>query len=131
MIALTDSQLKAVMAAARMLPVEKRDVYLQRIAAMLTMRGRGHFSHSDVADVAALALAGLVHAGAALSQHPHLWMSHYWHRNWHRTRRDGALSSGYDSMSFSPQVLESKARRYRKGLAGRVLYGFGDRCSSH
>ena len=45
---------------ARVLPVEKRDLYLQRIAAMLTMRGRGHFTDYDVADVTQLAMAGLV-----------------------------------------------------------------------
>ena len=59
MLGLTDSQLATVMDAARTLPVEKRDVYLQRIAAMLTMRGRGHFNDSDVSDVAKLALTGL------------------------------------------------------------------------
>ena len=48
------------MGAARSVPVEKRDVYLQRIAAMLTMRGRGHFADADVADVMQLALAGLI-----------------------------------------------------------------------
>ena len=60
MIGLTDSQLRVVMDAARTLPVEKRDVYLQRIAAMLALRGRGHFGDADVMDVAQLALAGLV-----------------------------------------------------------------------
>jgi hypothetical protein len=43
-----------------LLPVEKRDVYLQRISAMLKLRGRGHFNDSDVMDVALLALTGLV-----------------------------------------------------------------------
>ena len=51
--------------AARTLPVEKRDVYLQRIAAMLTMRGRGHFTDGDVSDVTQLALAGLIQQTAA------------------------------------------------------------------
>jgi hypothetical protein len=60
MIGLTDTQLEIVMGAARVLPVEKRDVYLQRIAAMLAVRGRGRFTDTDVADVAHLALAGLV-----------------------------------------------------------------------
>jgi hypothetical protein len=41
MIGLTDTQLAIVMAAARVLPVEKRDIFLQRIAAMLALRGRG------------------------------------------------------------------------------------------
>jgi hypothetical protein len=61
MVSLTDTQLATVMDAARTLPVEKRDIYLRRIAAMLAQRGRGHFSDSDVSDVAKLALAGFVH----------------------------------------------------------------------
>jgi hypothetical protein len=39
------------MDAARALPVEKRDVYLQRIAAMLNMRGCGRFTDSDLVEV--------------------------------------------------------------------------------
>jgi len=54
MLSLTDQQLKTVADAARDVPQEKRDVYLQRIAAMLTIRGRGHFNDADVAEVAAL-----------------------------------------------------------------------------
>ena len=65
MIALTDNQLRTVMDMARTLPVEKRDVYLRRIAAMLTQRGRGHFGDADVSDVAKLALTGLAHQPAA------------------------------------------------------------------
>ena len=65
MIGLTDAQLGTVMDAARCLPVEKRSVYLQRIAAMLALRGRGHFADSDVADVTTLALRGLVQTDAA------------------------------------------------------------------
>jgi hypothetical protein len=34
----------------------KRDTFLQRIAAMLVLRGRGRFTDTDVADVAQLAL---------------------------------------------------------------------------
>ena len=60
MIGLTDYQLRVVMNAARLLPVEKRDTFLQRIAAMLALRGRGRFTDTDVADVAQLAMAGLV-----------------------------------------------------------------------
>jgi hypothetical protein len=60
MLGLTDSQLTTVMGMARTLPVEKRDLYLQRIAAMLTVRGRGRFNDADVADVTKLATAGLV-----------------------------------------------------------------------
>ena len=58
MLGLSDNQLAAVMDAAAAVPVEKRDIYLRRIAAMLTMRGR-HFSDGDVSDVAKLALTGL------------------------------------------------------------------------
>ena len=65
MLGLTDDQLRTVMDAARTLPVEKRDVFLQRLGAMLAMRGRGHFRDSDVQDVTALALRGLVHTDAA------------------------------------------------------------------
>ncbi|MGB8124625.1 MAG: hypothetical protein WCF50_13095 [Pseudolabrys sp.] len=53
------------MDAAAAVPIEKRDLYLQRLAAMLTMRGRGHVSDADVADVAQLALTGLAHQPAA------------------------------------------------------------------
>ena len=60
MIGLTDTQLKIVMQAARSVPVEKRDTFLQRIAAMLAIRGYGRVTDSDVADVAQLALCGLV-----------------------------------------------------------------------
>ncbi|MGC2711932.1 MAG: hypothetical protein WA366_00990 [Pseudolabrys sp.] len=60
MIGLTDTQLKIVMNAARLLPVEKRDTFLQRIAAMLAVRGRGRVTHTDGADVAQLAMAGLI-----------------------------------------------------------------------
>jgi hypothetical protein len=65
MLGLTDNQLRVVMDAARTLPIEKRSIYLQRIAAMLTMRGRGHFNDADVADVARLALTGLAQQPAA------------------------------------------------------------------
>jgi hypothetical protein len=44
MIALSDAQLKIVMAAAAQVPIEKRSQFLQRIAAMLAIRGYGHFN---------------------------------------------------------------------------------------
>ena len=56
---------KIVMGAARVLPVEKRDIFLQRIAAMLALRGRGRFTDTNVAEVAQLALTGLAHQPAA------------------------------------------------------------------
>jgi hypothetical protein len=61
MIGLTDTQLGIVMSAARVLPVEKRDTFLRRIAAMLALRGRGRFTDTDVAEVAQQALRGLIH----------------------------------------------------------------------
>ena len=39
-------------------------MYLQRIAAMLTQRGRGHVTDADVTDVVGLAVAGLIHRAA-------------------------------------------------------------------
>ena len=65
MLGLTDDQLGTVMDMAHTVPVEKRDLYLQRIAAMLAMRGRGHFGDDDVQDVTALALCGVIHTDAA------------------------------------------------------------------
>ena len=63
MIGLTDTQLrKIVMDVARLLPVEKRDTFLQRIAAMLALRGRGRVTDTDVTG---LALTGLAHQPAA------------------------------------------------------------------
>jgi hypothetical protein len=65
MLGLSDNQLTTVMGMARTLPVEKRDLYLQRIAAMLTMRGRGRFTDSDLVEVVQLARTGLVREPAA------------------------------------------------------------------
>jgi hypothetical protein len=65
MISLNDSQLRVVMAAASHVPHEKRSQFLERIAAMLVLRGRGHFNDDDVANVTALALTGLTHQSAA------------------------------------------------------------------
>jgi hypothetical protein len=50
MISLNDAQLKIVMTAAAGVPHEKRAQFLERIAAMLVLRGRGHFTDSDVGD---------------------------------------------------------------------------------
>ena len=66
MIGLTNIELKIVMNAARLLPVEKRDIFLQRIAAMLgSPRPRPMLPDTDVAEVAQLALTGLAHQSAA------------------------------------------------------------------
>ena len=58
MLALTDKQLQTVMLAARSLETERRDVYLQRVSAMLMVRRR--FTDADVAQVSQLALYGLI-----------------------------------------------------------------------
>jgi hypothetical protein len=65
MISLSKTQLQIVRAAASHVPPVKRAQFLERGSAMLQMRGRGHFSDEDVADVAALALHGLAHQPAA------------------------------------------------------------------
>ena len=53
------------MDSARTLPIEKRDLYLRRVAAMLALRGRGHFGDGDVTEVAQLALHGLIQQAVA------------------------------------------------------------------
>jgi hypothetical protein len=58
MIGLTDNQLQTIMTASNAVPVERRSVFLERVGAMLKMRGR--FTDADVHDVARLALAGLI-----------------------------------------------------------------------
>jgi hypothetical protein len=65
MIPLNDVQLKIVMAAAAHAPPAKRAQFLERVSAMLQLRGCGHFSDDDVASVTALALTGLAHQPAA------------------------------------------------------------------
>ena len=48
MVSLTDYQLRIVMGAARGLPLEKHDIFLQRIAAMLALLDYGRFTDTDV-----------------------------------------------------------------------------------
>lgn len=64
MLALSDSQLRTVWAAADGLPVEKRGVFLGRLVAQLQLRGY-HFTTADVEKVVRLALKGLIHTSAA------------------------------------------------------------------
>ena len=60
-LSLTDALLKTVMQSAPSLPVEKRDLYLQRIAAMLQLKRVGSgYRDADVSDVDELALHGLI-----------------------------------------------------------------------
>ena len=47
MFALNDGQLKIVMIAAGSLPVEKRNLFLERVAARLRLRG-SHFTDADL-----------------------------------------------------------------------------------
>ena len=50
MVSLTDNQLRTLMDTAGKLSLERRDVFLQRVGAMLRMRG--HFTDADVAATA-------------------------------------------------------------------------------
>jgi hypothetical protein len=61
MLALTDAQFADIMETAKGIDPERRDVFLQRVAAMLRLRGR--FSDDDVVEVARLATCGLVQGG--------------------------------------------------------------------
>jgi len=64
MIALSDSQLRALWAAADGLPAEKRGIFLGRLVAQLQLRGSS-FSAADVDDAVRLALTGLIQKSAA------------------------------------------------------------------
>ena len=64
MFALSDSQLRAIWAAADRLPVEKRGVFLERLIAQLQLRG-SRFTTTDLEDVVRSALSGLVQQSAA------------------------------------------------------------------
>jgi hypothetical protein len=59
MISLTDRQLRIVMDTAAAIQPDRRDIYLQRVAAILDLRHR--FTDADVSDVVSLASCGLVH----------------------------------------------------------------------
>jgi hypothetical protein len=63
MISLSDKQLATVMAAAAGIDPARRDIFLQRIGAMLKLCGR--FTDTDVSDVRSWRLSGLVHHAAA------------------------------------------------------------------
>jgi hypothetical protein len=67
MLALSDSQLRTLMTFAADIPPDKRSTFLERVGAMLAVRGRGHFNDDDVAEVAKLALTGLVRQPAVSS----------------------------------------------------------------
>jgi hypothetical protein len=64
MLALSDSQLRVVWAAAEGLPVEKRGVFLGRVVAQLQLRG-SRFTTADIENVVRSALSGLIQRSAA------------------------------------------------------------------
>jgi hypothetical protein len=57
MISLNDGQLKSVTTAVQV-PYEKRAQFLERIAAMLALRGRSNFTDGDVDEVVKVACVG-------------------------------------------------------------------------
>ena len=59
MLALSDSQLRAVWAAANSLPVEKRGIFLGHLFAQLQFRGF-RFTTADLDDVVRSALTGMI-----------------------------------------------------------------------
>ena len=63
MLALSDDQLTTVITAASGLPVEKRSVFLERIAARLQLRGP-HFTDADLGTAIQAALTGLIQSAA-------------------------------------------------------------------
>ena len=63
MFALTDAQLEIVMVAAGNLPVEKRGVFLERVAARLRLHGP-RFTDADLGAAIQAALTGLIQSAA-------------------------------------------------------------------
>jgi hypothetical protein len=64
MLALSDSQLRAVWAAADSLPVERRGIFFGRLVAQLQLRG-SRFTTADLDDAVRVALKGLIQKSAA------------------------------------------------------------------
>jgi hypothetical protein len=64
MLALSDSQLRAVWTATDRLPVEKRGVFLERLIAQLQLRG-SRFTTIDLEDMVRSALSGLIQQSTA------------------------------------------------------------------
>jgi len=58
MLTLTDSELKIVQDAARMIQVDRRSIFMERVAAMRRFRSR---SDEDLKEIVRLAAAGLNH----------------------------------------------------------------------
>ena len=64
MLALSDSQLRALWEAAAGLPIEKRGIFLLRLVAQLQFRD-SNFTTADLDDAVRLALKGLIQKSAA------------------------------------------------------------------
>ena len=64
MFALSDAQLALVMTAAGGLPVEKRSVFLERVAARLRLCAGAHFTDADLGAAIQAALTGLIQSAA-------------------------------------------------------------------
>ena len=62
MLAFTDSQLRAVWAAAARLPVEKRGVFLDRVVAQLRLHHG--FTDADLDEAVRVALTRLIQSAA-------------------------------------------------------------------
>lgn len=63
-LSLTDRQIDIVSQTARALPVEKRDAYLQRLAALLSQTS-GRVTDAGVSEAARTALDGLLQRTSA------------------------------------------------------------------
>ena len=64
MLALSDSQLRALWEVAAGLPIEKRGIFLLRLVAQLQFRS-SNFTTADLDDAVRLALKGLIQKSAA------------------------------------------------------------------
>ena len=64
MLALSDSQLRALWEAAAGLPIEKRGIFLLRLVTQLQSRS-SNFTTADLDDAVRLALKGLIQKSAA------------------------------------------------------------------
>jgi hypothetical protein len=64
MLALSDNQLAAIIAAANRLPVEKRGMFLDRVVARLSQHGT-RFTGGDFDAAVRLAMIGLAQDSAA------------------------------------------------------------------
>ena len=64
MVVFTDSQLRAVWAAADRLPFEKRGVFVERVVARLQLQLQRGFTDADLDDAVRAALRGLIPSAA-------------------------------------------------------------------